>query len=41
MHHDIVESIYPLEKPQIDAIAITTGPGLEPALWVGVNFAKH
>jgi N6-L-threonylcarbamoyladenine synthase len=40
MHHDIIESIYPLEKPQIDAIAITTGPGLEPALWVGVNFAK-
>lgn len=40
MHHDIIESIYALEKPQIDAIAITTGPGLEPALWVGVNFAK-
>ena len=28
------------EKPQIDAIAVTNGPGLEPALWVGVNFAK-
>ena len=27
-------------KPAIDAIAITHGPGLEPALWVGVNFAK-
>lgn len=26
--------------PQIDAIAVTYGPGLEPALWVGVNFAK-
>lgn len=26
--------------PPIDVIAITTGPGLEPALWVGVNFAK-
>jgi N6-L-threonylcarbamoyladenine synthase len=24
----------------IDAIAVTTGPGLEPALWVGINFAK-
>ena len=24
----------------IDMIAVTTGPGLEPALWVGVNFAK-
>ncbi|MEN9560814.1 MAG: hypothetical protein RIQ56_87 [Candidatus Parcubacteria bacterium] len=27
-------------KPDIDAIAVTTGPGLEPALWVGINFAK-
>ncbi len=27
-------------KPTIDAIAVTHGPGLEPALWVGVNFAK-
>lgn len=32
-----------LEKsgvPLIDLIAVTSGPGLEPALWVGVNFAK-
>jgi N6-L-threonylcarbamoyladenine synthase len=28
------------KKPAIDAIAVTHGPGLEPALWVGVNFAK-
>ena len=28
------------EKPPIDLIAVTNGPGLEPALWVGVNFAK-
>ncbi len=27
-------------KPHIDAIAVTNGPGLEPALWVGINFAK-
>jgi N6-L-threonylcarbamoyladenine synthase len=27
-------------KPIIDAIAVTEGPGLEPALWVGINFAK-
>ncbi|MBI3442879.1 MAG: tRNA (adenosine(37)-N6)-threonylcarbamoyltransferase complex transferase subunit TsaD [Candidatus Sungbacteria bacterium] len=27
-------------KPDIDAIAVTYGPGLAPALWVGVNFAK-
>lgn len=27
-------------KPPIDLIAVTHGPGLEPTLWVGVNFAK-
>lgn len=25
---------------KIDAISVTNGPGLEPALWVGVSFAK-
>ncbi len=25
---------------ECDIIAVTSGPGLEPALWVGVNFAK-
>ncbi len=25
---------------QIDLIGVTTGPGLEPCLWVGVNFVK-
>jgi N6-L-threonylcarbamoyladenine synthase len=29
-----------IERPDIDAIAVTAGPGLEPALWVGVNFAR-
>ncbi len=27
-------------QPPIDLIAVTHGPGLEPALWVGVNFAR-
>lgn len=27
-------------RPNIDLIAVTAGPGLEPTLWVGVNFAK-
>ncbi len=26
--------------PDIDAIAVTYGPGLEPALWIGINTAK-
>lgn len=33
-------SIIQLAKPAIDTIAVTEGPGLEPALWVGINFAK-
>lgn len=32
--------ILPLSRPDIDLIAVTQGPGLEPALWVGVNFAR-
>jgi N6-L-threonylcarbamoyladenine synthase len=28
------------EKPDIDFIAVTAGPGLEPALWVGISFAS-
>jgi N6-L-threonylcarbamoyladenine synthase len=27
-------------KPDIDLISVTNGPGLEPCLWTGVNFAK-
>lgn len=29
-----------VDRPPLDAIAVTRGPGLEPALWVGINFAK-
>ncbi len=29
------------EKQKIDAIAVTVGPGLEPALWTGITFAKE
>ncbi len=35
-----LEYIPTIEKPPFDAIAVTHGPGLEPALWVGLNFAK-
>ena len=27
-------------RPNVDLIAVTSGPGLEPALWVGINFAR-
>lgn len=32
--------LLPIEIPNIDAIAVTSGPGLEPALWVGINTAQ-
>lgn len=42
--HELKESIVPFlkkySKPDVDLIAVTNGPGLEPCLWVGVNFAK-
>jgi len=28
------------QKPKVDLIAVTNGPGLEPCLWIGINFAK-
>jgi N6-L-threonylcarbamoyladenine synthase len=28
------------KKPNVDFISVTNGPGLEPCLWTGVNFAK-
>jgi N6-L-threonylcarbamoyladenine synthase len=28
------------QKPKIDYLALTVGPGLEPCLWIGINFAK-
>ncbi|MCX6788232.1 MAG: tRNA (adenosine(37)-N6)-threonylcarbamoyltransferase complex transferase subunit TsaD [Candidatus Kaiserbacteria bacterium] len=34
------EFVSECEPPAIDAIAVTAGPGLEPALWVGINFAQ-
>jgi N6-L-threonylcarbamoyladenine synthase len=41
---ELLEQLVPFlqtyEQPPIDAIAVTAGPGLEPALWVGINFAK-
>src|SRR3989344_634575 len=40
LFEDIKKFLEKYEKPNIDAIAVTHGPGLEPCLWVGVNFAK-
>lgn len=35
-----LSSLLNIDVDQIDAIAITVGPGLAPALWVGVNTAR-
>ena len=41
---ELLEAFLPfissIKIPKIDAIAFTRGPGLAPALWVGVNFAR-
>jgi len=38
---ELWQTIMPfIKKPKIDVIAVTTGPGLAPALWVGISFAK-
>ena len=33
-------SLLDVSTPPIDAIVVTSGPGLEPALWVGINTAQ-
>ncbi len=40
LKEQLVEFLSGIAVPDIDAIAVTRGPGLEPALWVGVNFAQ-
>jgi len=35
-----IKNISKIQKPDFDLIAVTSGPGLEPALWVGLNFAR-
>jgi N6-L-threonylcarbamoyladenine synthase len=40
MTEAFMEFISETERPAIDVIAVTYGPGLAPALWVGVNFAQ-
>jgi len=37
---DFAKLIQSIEKPNIEAIAVTEGPGLEPALWMGIIFAR-
>lgn len=36
----VLSSLKKIKIPAIDKIAVTSGPGLEPALWVGISLAK-
>lgn len=40
LFEDFWKLINEYKRPTIDMITVTMGPGLEPALWVGVNFSK-
>ncbi len=35
----VKQFLYAYGKPDVDMIAVTKGPGLEPALWTGISFA--
>jgi N6-L-threonylcarbamoyladenine synthase len=40
LFEDFKKMVLTLDKPDIDIITVTQGPGLEPALWVGISFAR-
>ena len=37
---ELIAFVSHIDKPEVEAIAVTIGPGLEPALWVGINLAR-
>lgn len=37
---DLIKFLNAIKKPKIDVITVTNGPGLEPALWVGISAAE-
>ena len=39
LYEDTKKVLENISKPDIDMIVVTAGPGLEPALWVGISFA--
>lgn len=41
LQRTLKEAQFASRPSKIDLIAVTMGPGLEPCLWVGVNFAKE
>ncbi len=41
LRKSLKEAKLSLKNPDIDLMAVTSGPGLEPALWVGINFSQE
>jgi N6-L-threonylcarbamoyladenine synthase len=37
---NLITFLSSIQIPAVDLIAVTAGPGLEPALWAGINFAR-
>lgn len=40
LYDDLKNVFENIKKPEIDVIAVTSGPGLAPALWVGISFGQ-
>ncbi len=40
LKNELIKFLEKYEKPKIDILSVTTGPGLDPCLWVGLNFTK-
>lgn len=40
LYEQMMQELPLIQSLDVDAIAVTVGPGLEPALWVGINFAR-
>ncbi len=40
LYMDFRNNLELVPRPDIDVISVTSGPGLEPALWVGISFAE-
>ncbi|MDQ3076621.1 MAG: tRNA (adenosine(37)-N6)-threonylcarbamoyltransferase complex transferase subunit TsaD [bacterium] len=40
LYETLIKVVNSIKKPDIDLISVTSGPGLEPALWVGIVFAQ-
>ncbi len=40
LYDGMKEVLEKIKKPDVEVISVTSGPGLAPALWVGISFAK-